>query len=96
MVVLGRGAVSYERGTPAHVSVIKKTRPNDDDLLAACLPSVALRLPIKIISDEDPLRGSLFCWDLGFSHTLHLFKERRQVVYLRSAASRLPVLVLTS
>ena len=29
-----------------------------------------------MITDEDPLRGLLFYWNLGFSHTLHVLKER--------------------
>ena len=28
-----------------------------------------------MITDEDPLRGLLFYYDLGFSHTLHVLKE---------------------
>jgi len=31
-----------------------------------------------MITDEDPLRGLLFYEDLGFSHTLHVLKERRR------------------
>jgi len=26
----------------------------------------------SMITDEDPLQGLLFYWDLGFSHTLHV------------------------
>jgi len=29
-----------------------------------------------MITDEDPLRGLLFCQGLGFSLTLHVLKER--------------------
>ena len=32
----------------------------------------------SMITDEDPLRGLVFYWDLGFSHTLHVLKERRR------------------
>ena len=31
-----------------------------------------------MITDEDPLRGLLFYLYLGFSHTLHVLKERRR------------------
>ena len=31
---------------------------------------------ISIITDEDPLRGLLVYWDLGFSHTLHVLVPR--------------------
>ena len=34
----------------------------------------------SMITDEDPLRGLLFYWDLGFSHTLHVLKERHVMV----------------
>ena len=29
----------------------------------------------SMITDEDPLRGLLFSWDLGFSHKLHVLKK---------------------
>jgi len=32
----------------------------------------------SMITDEDPLPGLLFYQDLGFSHTLHVLKERRR------------------
>jgi hypothetical protein len=28
-----------------------------------------------MITDEDPMRGFLFYWDLGFSRTLHVLEE---------------------
>jgi hypothetical protein len=31
----------------------------------------------SMITDEDPVRGLLFYWDLGFSLTLHVLTERR-------------------
>ena len=31
-----------------------------------------------MITYSDPLRGLMFYWDLGFSHTLHILKERRR------------------
>ena len=32
----------------------------------------------SMVTDEDPLRGFCFYWDLAFFHTLHVFKERRR------------------
>ena len=32
----------------------------------------------SMITDEEPLQELLFYKDLGFSHTLHVLKERRQ------------------
>ena len=32
----------------------------------------------SMTTDEDPLRGLLFCKDLGFSLTLHVLEERRR------------------
>ena len=46
-----------------------------------------------MITDEDPLRGLLFCWDLGFSHALHVLKERRrrrEHPHLREKGSPVP------
>jgi len=40
-----------------------------------------------MITDEDPLRGLLFYWDLGFSHTLHVLTCQRD----RDSAPRAPV-----
>ena len=30
----------------------------------------------SMITDEDPLRGLLFWWDLGFSHTRHVLTKK--------------------
>ena len=46
-----------------------------------------------MITDEDPLRGMLFNWDLSFSHTLHVIKARRRWCehrHLRGEGSSVP------
>ena len=32
----------------------------------------------SMVTDEDPLRGFFFYWDLAFFHTLHVLEERRR------------------
>jgi len=86
MVVLGGGAVSYERGTPASsfnqccfhpVASASWHVPFDFYLILREF----LDDQTSMITAEDPLRdslrGLLFYSDLDFSHTLHVLAEMR-------------------
>ena len=46
---------------------------------AARIPREFIDYKTSMITDQDPLQGLLFYKDLGFSHTLHVLKERRRI-----------------
>jgi len=57
--------------------------PNPNNLKGRSFVRELIDRKTSMISDKDPLGGLLFHWDLGFSHTLHVLKERRQSNYSR-------------
>ena len=61
------------------VKVVKVGKSCQSGHLAMCTSwREFVEYKTSMITDEDPLRGLLFCQDLGFFNTVHVPKKRRR------------------